>query len=113
NIPRPRKIKPVQVMTRLDVSGSRVEKMRMAVVCQHVTTESHKRICQIRNVQPNFGLRIGSNPAAPIVTVILWTMFRHPEKWTAYMVTRIVAIESSEYCRKSVITTETIPPSTV
>ena len=37
-MPRPRKMKPVQKKTFWLVSGSRVEKVRMAVVCQQVST---------------------------------------------------------------------------
>src|SRR5215813_12649376 len=54
NVPRPRKINPVQVITRFDVSGFLVENMRIAVVCQQVCTENQSRVCQIRNVKPNF-----------------------------------------------------------
>ena len=36
-IPRPRKMNPVQEKTFLLTSGLRVENVRMAVVCQHVS----------------------------------------------------------------------------
>ena len=43
-MPRPRKMKPVQKKTFLLVSGLRVEKVRMAVVCQQVSTDIQSRI---------------------------------------------------------------------
>ena len=39
-MPRPRKINPAHEDTRLLISGLRVEKVRIAVVCQQVWTAS-------------------------------------------------------------------------
>ena len=39
-MPRPRKMKPAHENTRLLTSGLRVEKLRIAVVCQQVCTAS-------------------------------------------------------------------------
>jgi hypothetical protein len=39
-MPRPRKMKPAHENTRFAVSGLRVEKVRIAVVCQQVCTAS-------------------------------------------------------------------------
>src|ERR1700694_851314 len=78
SIPRPRKMKPVQVITRLEVSGPLVENMRIAVVCQQVCSENQSSTCQIRKVNPNLGLAMGSNPDFPVTVVTLLIMFPHP-----------------------------------
>ena len=75
NMPRPRKMNPVHVMTRFDVSGLFVENMRIAVVCQQVCTENHSSVCHTRKVMPNFGFAIGLKPASPITVVDQYTNF--------------------------------------
>ena len=71
SMPRPRKMRPVQVITFLAVAGLLVENMRMAVVCQQVLSETHKSACQTRNVQPKRGLVMGLNPAGPMTAATL------------------------------------------
>src|SRR6267142_2676417 len=104
---------PVQVITRFEISGLLVENTRMAVVCQQVWMENQSRTCQIRKVMPNFGFSMGSKPALPMVLETLATILSQPAWWTAYIDTTIVATDSRTYWMKSVMTTATIPPTTV
>jgi hypothetical protein len=83
SMPRPRKMKPVQRITRFDVSALLVEKTRIAVVCQQVCSESHSSVCHTRNVMPNFGFVSGLKPASPITPVTFETMLSHPANVTA------------------------------